>query len=140
MRTYAEILRDAKVIAVVGLSDKQHRVSHRVAAYLQKQGYRIVPVHPRLVGKQVLGETCYAELHSVPERIDIVDIFRRSDLVGPVVDEAIAVGAGAVWMQEGIVNEEAASLAETAGLDVVMDRCTMADHRRLDMGEFSVGV
>lgn len=135
MRTDAEILRTAKVIAVVGLSDKVERDSNEVAAYLQAQGYRIIPVNPLLAGKEVLGELCYADLHSVPERIDLVDIFRRSEFVGPVVDEAIAVGAGTVWMQEGIVDEAAAARARSAGLDAVMDKCTMVEHKRMHVGE-----
>lgn len=118
------------MIAVVGLSGREDRPSHTVAKYLQSQGYRIIPVNPRLEGP-VLGEQPYPDLGSVPEHIDLVDIFRRPVDVPPVVDSAIEVGASAVWMQLGIVNEEAAERARQAGLDVVMDRCTAIEHRLL---------
>ncbi len=115
---------------MVGLSDRADRPSHSVAKYLQSQGYRIIPVNPRLEGP-VLGEQPHADLGSVPEHIDLVDIFRRAVDVPPVVGSAIEVGASAVWMQLGIVNEEAAERARQAGLDVVMDRCTAIEHRLL---------
>ena len=124
------ILTTAKVIAVVGLSDREDRPSHSVAKYLQSQGYRIIPVNPRLEGP-VLGEQPYEDLESVPEHIDVVDIFRRPADVPPVVESAIRVKAGAVWMQLGIVHEEAAQRARAAGLDVVMDRCAAIEHGRL---------
>jgi predicted CoA-binding protein len=123
------ILRRAKTVAVVGLSPKPERPSYGVAAYLQQHGYRIIPVNP--TADQVLGEKCYPDLKSVPEEIDVVDIFRRSEEVPPVVDEAIQVGAWAVWMQEGVINEAAAAKAQQAGLEVVMDRCMLKEHRRL---------
>lgn len=130
MTDIAEMLRSSRVIAVVGLSDRPDRPSHGVAAYLQAQGYRIVPVNPRLSGP-VLGEQPYPDLRSVPEKVDIVDIFRRSEDVPPVVDDAIAIGAPLVWLQLGIVNDEAARKAEAAGAAVVMDRCLKVEHEAL---------
>ena len=114
-----EQLTKSKVIAVVGLSPNPERDSHRVAKYLQEQGYRIIPVNPMV--DEVLGERSYPDLKSVPEPIDMVDIFRRSETVPPVVDEAIAIGAKYIWMQDGVVNEEAANKAEDAGISVIMD-------------------
>ena len=116
-------------MAVVGLSPNPSRPSHRVAVYLQANGYRIVPVNPNAT--EVLGERCYPNLAAIPHSVELVDIFRRSEDVAVVVDEAIQVGAAAVWMQLGIVNEASATLAEDAGLDVVMDRCTAIEHRNL---------
>ncbi len=130
MAAIEEILTRSKVIAVVGLSDRPDRPSHGVAAYLQAQGYRIIPVNPALKAP-VLGEQPYAKLEDVQEHVDIVDIFRRPVDVPPVVDAAIAVGASAVWMQLGIVHEEAAAKARAAGIDVVMDRCTAIELRAL---------
>jgi uncharacterized protein len=124
-----QILVASKTIAVVGLSDRPNRPSYGVASYLKGQGYRIIPVNPNL--SEVLGETCYASLRDIPEAVDMVDIFRRSEYVPPVVEDAIAIGAKVVWMQMGIVNEEAAGRAEAAGLTVVMDACTAAIHRLL---------
>lgn len=132
MRTIKEILDQSRAIAVVGCSPKPDRDSHRVASYLQEQGYRIVPVNPSV--REVLGQRCYASLLDVPEPVDLVDIFRRSKDVPPVVDEAIAKGARAVWMQLGITHEEAAEKARRSGLDVVMDRCTLVEHKRLVRG------
>ena len=128
-----ELLTAARTIAVVGISDDPERDSYMVAEFLQRQGYRIIPVNPRLVNLniQVLGEKAYATLRDVPEKIDIVDIFRRPETVMPVVEDAIAAGAGAVWMQLSIVNEEAAARAEAAGLNVVMNRCMAVEYRRL---------
>lgn len=120
------ILRNARTIAVVGLSDDPSRPSHGVARYLQAHGYRIVPVNPKL--KTVLGERCYARLEDIPEKIDIVDVFRRTEDVGPVADSAIAIGALCLWQQIGVVNEAAADKAKAAGLAVVMDRCIKVDH------------
>ena len=114
-----EQLRNSRTIAVVGLSDNPQRDSHRVSKYLQSQGYRIIPVNPMI--DEALGEKSYPDLKSVPESIDMVDIFRRSELVPPVVDQAIEVGAKYIWMQDGVVNEEAAAKAEAAGIPVVMD-------------------
>ncbi len=125
----AELLRTSKTIAVVGLSSNRFRPSHGVAEYMQEAGYRIIPVNP--AESEVLGEKCYPTLSGVPEKIDIVDIFRRPEFVPAIVEEAIAAGARAVWMQEGVVHEEAAEKARKAGLFVVMDRCILKDHARL---------
>jgi hypothetical protein len=126
-----QILADAKTVAVVGLSDKRDRPSYGVAAYLQQQGYRIIPVNPNLTA--VLGERAYPAVTAIPTEIaiDVVEIFRRPEHVPPVVEEAIAVGAKVVWMQQGIVHEAAAQRAEEAGLTVVMDACMAAVHRHL---------
>jgi predicted CoA-binding protein len=121
------ILEESKTVAVVGLSPREERDSHRVAKYLQIQGYRIIPVNPN--ADEVLGERSYPDLASVPEPIDVVDVFRRSEAVPEVVEEAIKVGARTVWMQEGVIHEEAAARAREAGLQVVMDRCMMIEHR-----------
>lgn len=122
----ARILRDYRRIAVVGISDRPERDSYRVAAYLAQAGYLIIPVNPNLT--QVLGERCWPTLDDAPKPIEVVDVFRRSELVEPVVDAAIRVGAKAVWMQDGVVNETAAAKARAAGLLVVMDRCMLRDH------------
>ena len=114
-----EQLVNSKTIAVVGLSDNPDRASYGVSKYMQSQGYRIIPVNPMI--EEALGEKSYPDLKSVPEPIDMVDIFRRSELVPPVVDEAIEVGAKYIWMQDGVVHEEAAAKAEAAGIPVVMD-------------------
>ena len=123
------LLTQSSTIAVVGLSPKPDRPSHRVAAYLQSQGYRIIPINPNAT--EVLGEHSYPDLRSVPDPIDLVDIFRRSEEVPPVVEEAIVVGAKAVWMQDGVINEAAAAQARAAGLPVVMNDCSMRVHRRM---------
>ena len=122
------IFEESKTVAVVGLSPREERDSHRVAKYLQSQGYRIIPVNPN--AEEVLGERSYPDLASVPEPIDIVDVFRRSEAVPGIVEEAIKVGARTVWMQQGVIHEQAAARAREAGLQVVMDRCTMVEHRR----------
>jgi predicted CoA-binding protein len=129
MSTEEKILKTYRKVAVVGLSPKPDRPSHRVASYLKGQGYRIIPVNT--YAKEILGETCYPHLSSIPEPVDVVDIFRRPEAVLPIVEEAIKIGAKAVWMQEGVINEEAASLAKGAGLLVVMDRCMLKEHRKL---------
>ena len=113
---------------MVGLSSKRARPSYGVAEYMQLQGYRIIPVNPN--ESQVLGEKCYARLEDVPEHVDIVDIFRRSEMVAPVVESAIRIGAAAVWMQEGVVDQAAARKAKAAGLAVVIDRCILKEHQR----------
>ncbi len=125
----ADILRKYRTVAVVGVSSREDRPSHRVARYLQEHGYRIVPVNPRET--EVLGEKCYPDLCSVPEPVEVVDIFRRPEQVPRVVAEAMYNGARAIWMQEGIVHEAAARRAREAGLAVVMDRCMMVEHRKL---------
>ena len=129
MKQISEILRVCRTIAVVGLSAKRYRPSYGVAEYMQRAGYRIIPVNPHET--EVLGEKCYPDVESVPEPIDIVDIFRRSEFVPEIVEAAIRKGAKVVWMQEGVIHEEAARRAREAGLEVVMDRCILKDHRRL---------
>jgi predicted CoA-binding protein len=124
-----DILRPPKTIAVVGISDKPERDSYGVAKYLQDQLYRVIPVNPML--QRVLNRPCYPSLRDIAERVDIVDIFRRSEAVPEIVDEAIAIGAKVVWMQLGVVNEAAAEKAEEAGLMVVMHRCIKVEHSRL---------
>jgi predicted CoA-binding protein len=124
-----EILKDSHVIAVVGLSSNKERPSYGVSAYLKKHGYKIIPVNPN--EGTILGERCYPSLLSIHEQVDIVDIFRRSEEVAGIVDEAIKMGARVVWMQEGVVNEEAAKKARDAGLEVIMDMCMMKEHRRM---------
>jgi predicted CoA-binding protein len=129
MNRISEILHTSRTIAVVGLSGKRYRPSYGVAEYLKRAGYRIIPVNP--METEVLGERCYPDLDSVPEPVDLVDIFRRSEFVPDIVEAAIRKGAKAVWMQEGVIHEAAAARAEAAGLAVVMDRCILKDHRRL---------
>ena|SRR3989441_4609364 len=126
--TIANILNNCRTIAVVGLSSSSGRPSHGVASYMQRHGYRVIPVNPNET--EVLGEKAYPSLADVPEKIDLVDIFRRSDEAGKAVDEAIAVGAKAVWLQEGVIDETAAQRAVDAGLLVVMDRCWLKLHVR----------
>ncbi len=121
-----KILRSARTIAVVGLSANPRRPSHGVARYLQRAGYRIIPVNPNV--SEVLGERAYATLSELPAPVDVVEVFRRSEYAGAIVDEAIASGAGAVWLQDGVVDEAAAERARAAGLDVVMDDCMMRRH------------
>jgi predicted CoA-binding protein len=125
----ADILRTSRTVAVVGLSDKPERDSYHVAAYLQRHGYRIIPVNPAV--SQVLGEQSYARLEDVPEQIDVVDVFRKADAVPEVVDAAIAVGAKVVWLQEGIAHDAAADKARAAGLRVVQSRCMLKEHLTL---------
>jgi predicted CoA-binding protein len=129
MKQISEILRANQTIAVVGLSAKRYRPSYGVAEYLQRAGYRIIPVNPTVA--EVLGEKSYPSLDAVPEPVDIVDIFRRSEHVPEIVEAAIRKGAGTIWMQEGVVHEEAAARARAAGLEVVMDRCILKEHRRM---------
>jgi uncharacterized protein len=124
-----QILQQTRVIAVVGLSNNPARPSYGVTRYMQAQGYRIVPINPELT--ELFGETAYPDLLSVPFAIDLVDVFRRSELVGPHVDEAIQKGVKTIWMQLGVRNAEAAQRAQAAGLAVVMDRCILVEHRRL---------
>src|SRR6266480_2913185 len=126
--TIKRILDELRTIAVVGLSSKSTRPSHGVAAYMQRYGYRVIPVNPN--EREVLSEKAYASLAEVPEGIDLVDIFRRSEEAGAAVDEAIAIGAKAVWLQEGVIDRDAAQRAVDAGLMVVMDRCWLKEHAR----------
>jgi len=124
-----DLLRTSRVIAVVGLSSKRWRPSYGVSEYMQRQGYRIIPINPRET--EVLGEKAYPDLDSVGEPVDIVNVFRRAEFVPEIVEAAIRRGARAVWMQEGVIHEEAARRAAEAGLVVVMDRCILKEHRKL---------
>jgi predicted CoA-binding protein len=124
-----EILQSSKTIASVGLSSNPNKESYQIASYLKAQGYRVIPVNP--TASEIMGETSYPDLQSVPEKIDVVQIFRKPEDVPPVVDDAIQAGAKVIWMQEGIVHEEAAEKARKAGLQVVMDTCMRVAHRSL---------
>jgi predicted CoA-binding protein len=123
-----ELLKNAKTIAVVGLSDSPFRPSHGVSAYMQSQGYRILPVNPTI--ESALGESSYCSLLDVKEKIDIVDVFRRPEFVPEVVEQAIQIKAPVIWMQEGVINEAAAEKARKAGITVIMDRCILKEHRK----------
>lgn len=125
----ALILKSAKIIAVVGLSDNRRRPSYRVAVYMKNQGYTIIPVSP--VKGEILGEKSYKSLSEIPCKVDIVDVFRRSDAVPEIADEAIRIGAGALWLQEGVIHERAGLKAHQAGIKVVMDRCIKKMHKKL---------
>ncbi len=131
------LLEGARTIAMVGASDRPDRPSYGVMATLQKHGYRVIPVNPAITGEHVHGEFVFRELAQLGDPIDIVDIFRRSEAAGEVVDQAIAAGAKAVWMQLGVVNEAAAARAKAAGLKVVMDRCPAIELRRLNVAPAS---
>ena len=122
----SQILKNSRTIAVVGLSSRRHRPSFGVSEYMQSAGYRIIPVNPSET--EVLGEKCYARLEDVPEAVDIVNIFRRSEFVPEIVDSAIRIGARSVWMQEGVAHPEAAERARRAGLSVVMNCCILKEH------------
>ena len=126
----AELLTSARTIALVGASDRPSRPSYGVMRFLQDQGYRVLPVNPQITGEHVLGEYVWRDLSQIGLPIDIVDIFRRPEAVPPIVDAAIRIGAKTVWMQEGIVHEQAAEKARSAGLNVVMDRCLFKEHLR----------
>ena len=128
-----DILTSVKTIAVVGASDKEHRPVHGVMRFLQGKGYRCIPVNPRLAGRELLGETVYASLEDIPEPVDMVDVFRRSEHVPPIAEEAIAIGAKVLWLQLGIVNDSAAEHATAAGLKVVMNRCPAIEIPRLGL-------
>lgn len=136
MSEIAQLLRESRTIAVVGLSPKQHRDSYEVAAYLQKHGYRIIPVNPIYANETILGELCHANLLDAAKalngtRIDIVDCFRRSEDIPPIAKDAISIKARCLWMQLDIRNAQAAAEAESAGMMVISDRCTLIDHRQL---------
>ncbi len=122
------IFTACKTIAIVGLSDNPARPSYGVARYLQQQGFRIIPVNPTLT--EVLGEKCYANLRDVPDKIDMVDCFRRSEEMLPIAKDAVAIGATCLWMQIGVINHEAEKVAKAAGLKVVLDKCTKIEHQR----------
>ncbi|WP_295644198.1 CoA-binding protein [uncultured Methylibium sp.] len=136
--TLRRILKNHRRVAIVGLSADWFRPSHFVAKYLQQHGYRIVPVNPRY--ESILGERCYARLEDIPEPVDMVDVFRRTEDVGPIADSAIAIGARCLWQQIGVKNEAAAARARAAGLDTVMDRCVKIEHARLFGGLNWAGV
>jgi uncharacterized protein len=127
-RTIQSILHRARTVAVVGLSPNELRASHFVGYYLRRHGYRVIPVNPR--EEQILGERSYASLSDIPEQVDVVDVFRVSDAVPPIAEEAVAAGAGALWLQYGVISPEGAGFAARHGLDVVMDRCMKVEHAR----------
>jgi len=134
-RDIAEILQNVRTIALVGASDRPDRPSNGVMKFLQDHGYRVIPVNPNITGEHIHGEYVWRELGQIGEPIDMVDIFRRSSEVGPIVDQAIAIGAKAIWMQLGVIDEEAAARAEAAGLKVVMDHCPKIEIMRLGLAK-----
>lgn len=132
MEPALQALLDAKTIAVVGLDSRTDRVAYRIAVYLQSAGYRVIPVHRGgSPADEVLGETAYESLRDISGHVDLVDVFVRSGETGPVIEDAIAIGAGAVWLQQGIFNDAGLDLARAAGLAAIQDACTMVEHRRL---------
>ena len=136
--TLRRILREGRTLAVVGLSAEWHRPSFFAAKYMQQHGYRIVPVNPRY--EQVLGERCYASLLDIPDPVDIVDVFRRSEDVLPIAEQAVRIGAKCLWQQIGVKNLDAVRLVQAAGLDAVIDRCVKIEHARLFGGLHWAGV
>lgn len=136
--TLRRILKDTRTIAVVGLSANWNRPSYFAAKYLQDHGYRIIPVNPAY--SEVLGQTCYPNLRAIPEPVDMVDCFRKSDDIPPLAEDAIAIGARVLWLQIGVINEAAAERARAAGLDVVMDRCVKIEYARMFGGLNFIGV
>jgi len=132
-KTIAEVLTTTRHIALVGASDKPARASHYVMAYLLDQGYKVTPVSPKLAGQSLLGQKVYAKLEEIPEPVDMVDVFRNAEAAWGVAQEAIAIGAKALWLQLGVINEQAAVLAADAGLKVVMDRCPKIEIPRLGL-------
>jgi predicted CoA-binding protein len=126
--TIIETLRGARTVAVVGLSSNELRPSNFVGFYLQRHGYRVIPVNPRET--EILGERSYASLGEIPERVDVVDVFRAPDAVPGIAEEAVAIGAGSLWLQYGVISPEGAAIAERGGLNVVMDRCMKIEHAR----------
>jgi uncharacterized protein len=129
-----DILTSVRTIAVVGASPRPHRASHRVMRYLQRHGYRAIPVNPNVAGGTILGERCYAALADIPEAVDMVDVFRRSEFAGAAVDEALAIGAAAVWLQLAVIDHAAAARAAARGVKFVMDRCPAIEMPRLGLG------
>ena len=138
INTLRRILSENKRVAIVGLSDNWSRPSNFVGKYLLEHGFEVIPVNPKY--DEILGQKCYADLKDIPTQVDIVDLFQRADRVMPFVDDAIKIGASVVWMQLGIVNEEAAQKARDAGLEVVMDRCVKIEYARLFGGLNTAGV
>jgi hypothetical protein len=138
IETLRRILKGCRTIAIVGLSAEWHRPSYFAAKYMQEHGYRVIPVNPRYA--EVLGQRCYARLEDIPEPVDIVDVFRRTEDVEPIANSAIAIGAKCLWQQIGVKNEAAAAKAREAGLDAVMDRCVKIEHARLFGGLHWAGV
>jgi len=138
INTLRRILKESRVLAVVGLSANWHRPSYFAAKYMLEHGYRVIPVNPQY--QEVLGQKCYASLRDIPEKIDLVDVFRKSADVMPVAEDAIAIGAKVLWQQLGVRNAEAAARAQAAGLETVMDRCVKIEHGRLFGGLNWVGV
>ena len=137
-RDISALLQSVRTIALVGASDRPDRPSNGVMKFLQGHGYRVIPVNPMITGEHVHGEYVWRELSQIGEPIDMVDIFRRSSEVGPIVDQAIAIGAKSVWMQLGVIDEEAAARAEAAGLKVVMDHCPKIEIMRLGLQSVSI--
>ncbi|MEK9872749.1 MAG: CoA-binding protein [Betaproteobacteria bacterium] len=138
--TLRKILKQVSTIAVVGLSANWYRPSYFAAKYMQEHGYRIIPVNPAYENQEILGERCYARLSDIPEKIDLVDCFRKSETIEPLAQEAIDIGAKVLWLQLGVENEKAEVLARAAGLEVVRDRCVKIEHGRLFGGLNWVGV
>jgi len=140
INTLRRILKENRVIAVVGLSADWFRPSYFAAKYMQEHGYRVIPVNPRYAGKSILGERCYASLREIPEQVDIVDVFRKTEDVMPIAEDAIAIRAKVLWQQLGVRNEAAAARARAAGMEAVMDHCVKIEHGRLFGGLNWVGV
>jgi len=138
--TLRRILKQVSTIAVVGLSANWYRPSYFASKYMQEHGYRIIPVNPAYENQEILGERCYARLSDIPEKIDLVDCFRKSETIEPLAQEAIDIGAKVLWLQLGVENEKAEVLAKAAGLEVVRDRCVKIEHGRLFGGLNWVGV
>ncbi|MEW6691166.1 MAG: CoA-binding protein [Pseudomonadota bacterium] len=140
INTLRRILKQSRVLAVVGLSANWYRPSYFAAKYMLEHGYRIIPVNPQYRDKEILGQKCYASLRDIPEKVDLVDVFRKTADVMPVCEDAIAIGARVLWQQLGVRNEAAAERARAAGLEAVMDRCVKIEHGRLFGGLNWVGV
>ncbi len=140
INTLRRILKENRVIAVVGLSADWFRPSYFAAKYMQEHGYRVIPVNPRHAGKSVLGERCYASLREIPEKVDIADVFRKTEDVMPIAEDAIAIRAKVLWQQLGVRNEAAAAKARAAGMEAIMDHCVKIEHGRLFGGLNWVGV
>lgn len=138
LSTLRRVLKEARTIAVVGLSADWFRPSYFAAQYMQEHGYRIIPVNPRY--PEILGEKCYPDLHAIPEKVDIVDVFRKPADALPIAEDAVAIGARTLWLQIGVINEEAKRVAEAAGLTVVVDRCVKIEYARLFGGLHWFGV